>query len=152
MNIALVWSLTYNTTKYYLERSLNGINGWVTITVTDHPTVTYADTAIVANQYYYYRVRGWNANGFSGYSNIKRALVPILDSVLPSEIPNGIWILGDGASFGEVYKITATIPAFGYKHSNWLDRRKIIYLYRRRKHVDSQRIITHRCVSSTVVY
>ncbi len=65
--------LACNATKYYVERSVNGIDFGPSIgsfDVTDAQWLDYEDTTVQANVTYYYRMRGWNSFGYGPYGVI----------------------------------------------------------------------------------
>lgn len=55
-------------TSLYLERWDNVTAGWYAKTTLTGATTSYTDTTTVANKQYQYRVRAWNAAGYSTYS------------------------------------------------------------------------------------
>ncbi|MDP3902439.1 MAG: zinc-dependent metalloprotease family protein, partial [Methylococcaceae bacterium] len=61
-----------NETGFRLERSADGIN-WSEIAVTNSNITSFSDTGLVAATTYQYRVRTYNSNGSSVYSNIGSA-------------------------------------------------------------------------------
>lgn len=72
-SIALAWTdNATNETGYKIERSLDGVT-FAQIDVVAPSTVAYTDTDLSANTLYYYRVRAFNADGNSAYSNIASA-------------------------------------------------------------------------------
>ena len=67
--IRLTWSdNSSDETGFRLERSVDGIN-WTEFAVTAGNTTSYIDSGLVASTVYQYRVRSYNSNGSSGYSN-----------------------------------------------------------------------------------
>jgi hypothetical protein len=71
--INLAWTdSSNNETNFRIEQSLNGTSFTEVATVGANST-SYSRTGLAANTRYYFRVRGWNASGFSGYSNTANA-------------------------------------------------------------------------------
>lgn len=68
--IRLAWTdNSSDETGFRLERSTDGIN-WTEFAVTASNTTSYADTGLAASTSYLYRIRSYNSNGNSSYSNI----------------------------------------------------------------------------------
>lgn len=71
--IALTWSdNSSNETGFRLERSTDGSN-WSEFVVTAGNTTGFTDSGLVASTAYQYRIRAYNSNGNSSYSNIGNA-------------------------------------------------------------------------------
>lgn len=83
-SITLSWvDNSTNEDSFFIQRKLgeSGVFADITTIPAMLPanTVTYTDTALAANSYYYYRVRAHNAaNGDSYYSNEARALTKVV--------------------------------------------------------------------------
>jgi len=79
-SITLAWvDNASNEDRFYIQRKLGEGGTFADITTVPATlaanTVTYTDTGLTANNYYYYRVRAYNAaNGDSYFSNEARAL------------------------------------------------------------------------------
>ncbi len=58
---------------FKIERSPNGSSGWTQIDTVGYNVETYSNTGLVCGTIYYYRVRAYNANGDSSYSNVANA-------------------------------------------------------------------------------
>ena len=89
-SIILTWTdNSSNEDTFFIQRKL-GEGGTYADIVTDPVTLpagttTYTDTGLSANNYYYYRVRAFNAaNGDSNYSNEARALTKIISYQAPA--------------------------------------------------------------------
>ena len=81
--IDLSWNDTATETGYRVERSADGSTGWTEIGSLNANQTTYSDLQVVAQQTYFYRVRGFNSGGFSAYSNTTSATTP------PTQAPQG---------------------------------------------------------------
>ena len=107
-SITLTWyDNSTNEEKFVIERKQGESGTWGAITpdktssappndttvIPTVPATTYTDsTGLVANNYYYYRIRAWNsANTYSDYSNEARALTKVVSYADPawSYIYNG---------------------------------------------------------------
>jgi len=67
--ITVIWNdNSGNETGFRVERSVDGIN-WTEIAVTGSNSTSFNDTGLFASTNYSYRVRAYNSNGFSQYSN-----------------------------------------------------------------------------------
>lgn len=79
--LALTWvDNAENESGYKVERSLDGTTGWNEIADLPQDSIAYSDTSLSCGTRYYYRVRAYNAGGYSGYSNkvnnMTRACIP----------------------------------------------------------------------------
>ncbi|MBI5928326.1 MAG: fibronectin type III domain-containing protein, partial [Chloroflexi bacterium] len=77
-SIDLAWFYEQsNISAFHIERSLDGLNGWMEIATVDSTTRTYTDTTVSAGNYYYYRLRMQRADTlqFSNYSNVAYATI-----------------------------------------------------------------------------
>lgn len=65
-----------NESGFAIERRL-GTNGlWTEIVRTSSSVTSYTDTSVNANTNYSYRIRSWNAAGYSAYSNVRAVTMP----------------------------------------------------------------------------
>ncbi|MCB0162587.1 MAG: DNRLRE domain-containing protein [Anaerolineae bacterium] len=72
--INLSWQDNSNDeTGFKIERSLNGLSGWIQIATRPANATTYSSTGLLCNTTYYYRVRAYNGSENSTYSNIANA-------------------------------------------------------------------------------
>lgn len=62
-----------NENGFVIERSPDGVNSWTEIGFTAASVSTYADTGLILNTTYYYRVSAYNVIGNSSYSNTASA-------------------------------------------------------------------------------
>lgn len=69
INVSWTDSAT-NETGYAIERSANGASGWTEISDLLANTTSYSDTGLSSDTTYYYRVRAYSADGYTGYSNV----------------------------------------------------------------------------------
>jgi peptidyl-Asp metalloendopeptidase len=84
--INLAWSdNSSNETGFRLERSADGVN-WTEFALTASNITSYSDTGLVASTSYQYRVRAYNSNGNSSYSNIGTATTgaAVIDTTAPT--------------------------------------------------------------------
>ncbi len=84
-----------NEQGFKLERSTNGVDFTEFATVSVNVT-NRADTGLMANQTYHYRVRAYNAAGDSGYSGVAQATTfsaPGPDTTAPAAVTNLIVII-----------------------------------------------------------
>jgi hypothetical protein len=73
-SIQLTWTDNADfETGYKLERSVSQFSGFSQIALLAENQVSYTDTGLNASTTYYYRVRAYNANGDSDYSNTTQA-------------------------------------------------------------------------------
>lgn len=62
-----------NEDRFVIERSADGVGGWVAIATVPANTIDFENQGLQANTIYYYRVKAENAGGSSGYTNIANA-------------------------------------------------------------------------------
>jgi hypothetical protein len=62
-----------NESGFYIERSPNGTSSWVQVGSVAADATTFAATGLTRNTRYYFRVRAWNGQGPSAYSNTASA-------------------------------------------------------------------------------
>ena len=62
-----------NEDGFYVERSSNGSSGWAQIAALGANVTAYQNTGLSQNATFYYRVRAYNADGNSAYSNTANA-------------------------------------------------------------------------------
>ncbi len=72
--INLLWTdNSVNENGFSIERSTNGIDGWTEIGFAAANISSYADTGLVSDTTYHYRVSAYNVIGNSGYTNTAAA-------------------------------------------------------------------------------
>jgi hypothetical protein len=80
--INLSWNDNSNNERVFVvEKSANGISGWITAFTTGTNATSFADIGLASNTTYYYRIKADNPAGSSSYSNIVSAttfqIVPV---------------------------------------------------------------------------
>jgi len=86
-DIALSWAdNSTNETGFRIDRSTDNIN-WKEIVTANSNTTTFSDAGRNASTTYYYRIRAYNSNGTSAYSNISNATTQkiVIDTTAPSK-------------------------------------------------------------------
>lgn len=82
--INLTWTdNATNESAYFVERKTGAGGSWSEITSLAQNTVSYNNTGLGAGTQFYYRVRCWNTNGYSGYSNEANATTQAGSCVKP---------------------------------------------------------------------
>jgi hypothetical protein len=83
--LALTWVDNSNDEDgFKIERATSSAGPWIQIAQVGPDQTNYLDTTVIANSTYYYRVRAYNSQGDSAYSNIASGNPPCavtLDSV-----------------------------------------------------------------------
>lgn len=79
--IQLTWTdNSTDETRFYIERK-TGVSGtYSQITYVGTDATSYTNTGLTQNTEYYYRVRAYNASGYSAYSNEEAAMTPTLNA------------------------------------------------------------------------
>jgi hypothetical protein len=84
--IDLAWTdASSNEEAFHIERSSDG-GGFAQIAVAGPNVTRYSDTSVTAGTGYSYRVRAWNAQGFSTYSNAASATTPAAPLEAPTRL------------------------------------------------------------------
>lgn len=82
-----------NETGFKIERALASSGPWSQIGTTTANITTYTNSGLTASTVYFYRVRAYNSNGDSEYSNIRSATTgntaPILNAIGNKTITEG---------------------------------------------------------------
>ena len=111
-NVVLNWQdNSGNEIQFYVERCQGaGCNSFIGVGASDANTPTWTDYNAEAGQNYSYRVRAWNSDGFSAYSNTATIITPggtitpplppsslefiqnVTDSIKPVRIPVEDWL------------------------------------------------------------
>jgi len=76
--ISLAWSDVVGETGYHIERSNNGVSGWVQVAVASVNATSYKDAGLAMGTSYYYRVFGTGVAGESQASNVAAATTKLL--------------------------------------------------------------------------
>ncbi len=84
--INLSWSNVANETGYRVERSPDGSTAWTEIANLAADVISYSDQQVASQNTYYYRVRAFNAGGFSGYTNVVNATTPAAPPPAASDV------------------------------------------------------------------
>ncbi len=72
--ITLAWAdNSGDESGFKIERSPDGIGSWSQVDAVGANVETWTDDGLNANELWYYRVRAWNGDGDSGYSNTANA-------------------------------------------------------------------------------
>lgn len=80
----LLWGLPDSADLGVLvERSPNGSSSWTVLTTGSAHSTSYTDSTVDDNTTYYYRVRSYNAVGFSDYSDILSITTPLEGAPAP---------------------------------------------------------------------
>ncbi len=67
----LLWADNSNNENgFRIERSYDGVFGWMQVGTASANTTTFTDQNLITQQPYYYRVYAFNAAGNSGYTNV----------------------------------------------------------------------------------
>jgi hypothetical protein len=75
--VALSWkNNSSNESGFTIERSTNTGSSWTQIAQVGAGVTTYTDTTVSKNKSYSYRVRAYNASGYSAYSNVTAVTTP----------------------------------------------------------------------------
>ena len=100
--INLSWTDNANDeTGYAVERSLSGSSGPWSEIASSLPanTTNYQDTGLSAGTPYYYRVRAYNGNGYSGYSNTADAYTSSGLSLPPELTTNDVTSFSSSSAY-----------------------------------------------------
>lgn len=85
--INLSWSDNNdNESGFKIERSLDGLTGWIQIDTVGANITTYANTGLTCRTTYYYRLRAYNAEGNSDYSNTANAITSACPPAAPGAL------------------------------------------------------------------
>nr|ARK10325.1 hypothetical protein A6C57_08275 [Fibrella sp. ES10-3-2-2] len=82
--IALTWTDNSDETGFEVERSPDGITGWINIGTTAANATSFRNTGLSASTRYGYRVRAVRASLFSAYSNTVTATTSAPPAVIPA--------------------------------------------------------------------
>lgn len=89
-SISLTWTdSSDNETGFYIERSLSSTSGFSQVGSVSSNVNTYSSFSLSASTTYYFRVRAYNGNGDSAYSNTASSTTNAPASTLPSA-PSGL--------------------------------------------------------------
>lgn len=107
--IKLTWTDgATNETGFKIERATASSGPWTQIGTTLANTVVFTNSGLTASTVYFYRVRAYNADGDSGYSNVKSAttgnVAPVLAAIGDKSVVEGSLL---------TFKATATDAGLG---------------------------------------
>ena len=103
--IALDWTdNSVNEGSFPIERSTDGVNFFSLVTVGAN-TTHWDDNTVQSGTTYYYRVRAWNNDGYSAYSNIASAIAP---SPQPPVAPSNLLATFNNATSTPFVQLTWT--------------------------------------------
>lgn len=115
--VDLAWTNgSSNETGTIIERSGASQTNWAAIATVAADVVAYSDTTVLEAQQYYYRVREFNADGYSDYSNIDGALTypaaptnVVISAGTPSDIAVDVtWTDNSGGETSQVIQHSTT--------------------------------------------
>jgi|GEM_PF-1300837 len=111
-----------NETGFNVERSTDGIN-FTGIASTSANTVSYSDTGLTASTTYYYRVRAFNAGGYSTYSNTANTTTldtaPLAPSGLSASVASSTQInlsWADNSSNETAFEVVRSTDGVSFSH------------------------------------
>ena len=85
--IRLTWTdNSSDETRFYIERKTGASGTYSTLAYVYANVTTYTDTSALHNTEYFYRVRAYNAGGYSPYSNEASTTTPTLTLNAPSNL------------------------------------------------------------------
>lgn len=85
--IVLTWNIADGlASRFHVERQVVGAGVFTEIAVVPVPTTTFTDSGVTAGISYQYRVRAENDYGFSAYSAVSTATVPVATLTPPSNV------------------------------------------------------------------
>ncbi len=85
--INLTWQdNSSNEDGFKIERSLSGTEGWTQIITVGTNVTSSPSTGLICGTTYYYRVRAYNAGGYSSYSNNASAMTVVCPPTAPSNL------------------------------------------------------------------
>ena len=88
--VRLAWADgSTNEDGFRVERSIDGGATFAQVAVLGANATAFADTGLSAGRSYAYRIRAYNANGASGYTNVATATTPAAVVTLPAA-PTGL--------------------------------------------------------------
>jgi lysophospholipase L1-like esterase/fibronectin type 3 domain-containing protein len=80
------WQDVAGESGYRVQRSLNGVSGWVQVGTTAQDVVSFSDTGLAASTTYFYRVVASNGSGDSAPSAVVSAATAALPPVAPAGV------------------------------------------------------------------
>jgi lysophospholipase L1-like esterase len=86
--IDVSWQDVAAESGYTVQRSPDGVSGWVQVGTTGQDVVAFSDTGLAASTTYFYRVYATNAGGDSPPSNVVSATTPAPPPPVDTEPPS----------------------------------------------------------------
>ena len=97
-----------NESGFVVERSLNGIDGWIEIATTAANATGYSDVSVAPATRYFYRVRAINGVGSSANSNVADATTPAGQTSFTFIAAGSTWkYLDNGSNPGTAWRAPA---------------------------------------------
>jgi titin len=88
--VDVVWQDVAGESGYRVQRSLNGVSGWVQVGTTAQDVVSFSDTGLAASTTYWYRVVAFNNSGTSAPSAVVSATTAAPSPPPVPETPAGV--------------------------------------------------------------
>jgi hypothetical protein len=113
-SVTVRWADNSNDeTGFRLERSRNGVD-FTEIATLGAGTTSFVDNGVAASSSYYYKVRAYNSNGNSSYSNTGSVTTPALPAPAPAA-PASIAAVNDGDGSATVSWVDASTNERGFE-------------------------------------
>jgi lysophospholipase L1-like esterase/fibronectin type 3 domain-containing protein len=85
--IDVAWQDVAGESGYRVQRSVDGVSGWVQVGATGQNVVSFSDTGLAASTTYWYRVVAFNNSGTSAPSAVVSATTPAVADTQPPSTP-----------------------------------------------------------------
>jgi fibronectin type 3 domain-containing protein len=85
--IDVAWQDVAGESGYRVQRSVDGVSGWVLVGATGQNVVSFSDTGLAASTTYWYRVVAFNNSGTSAPSAVVSATTPAVADTQPPSTP-----------------------------------------------------------------
>lgn len=112
-NVNLLWrDNDNNEAGFKVERSFSTNGPWTEIAGLQSNVTAFVDASVVPGTNYSYRVRSWNAQGFSPYSNVRSVATPPIPSLSITLSGNVLTLTWPGwATNFTLYTATSLAPS-----------------------------------------